>query len=346
VRRSDLKNWQFGEFYLRHYERVSINFIVWFGLDFAQFGGIVPDDDEEFLSCTKPAELERCNVICGQSIASHFSFFPQNAFLERTGLLNEYRSLLPVTQSKALPNSDYTAGTEATIPDISRIELLRKASIEELRDKHFLEHELIPRLGLNTEQLWEYPHHLKQFMGGMLIWQYPNQFAQYLAFLSSQKIRSYLEIGIRWGGCFITTAEYLRRFNGSIRAVGIDLEVSPLLQQLAPSLEFVGIDSHAPEFLERLKDSFFDLIMIDGDHSYAGVKAHFELLKDYGRMFVFHDMVSSACPGVVRFWNELRQASIKRASCMEITDQYETVEKRPLFGIGIYRPDSISGIVI
>ena len=45
--------------------------------------------------------------------------------------------------------------------------------------------------------------------------------------------------------------------------------------------------------------------MIDGDHSYAGVKADYELeLSMPSRYIAFHDIANKAC-GVPRLWNEI-----------------------------------------
>ena len=37
--------------------RFSINCVLWFGNEMAEFKGEVPGDDEEFLSCIKPTQL-------------------------------------------------------------------------------------------------------------------------------------------------------------------------------------------------------------------------------------------------------------------------------------------------
>jgi len=90
LRKNDMGKWQFDEWHLNFYERVSINCIAWFGRDFAGFGGQVAADEEQFLSCTKPAQLRRPNAIYGRSLVAHFSYFTQIAHLDKTNLLDQY----------------------------------------------------------------------------------------------------------------------------------------------------------------------------------------------------------------------------------------------------------------
>lgn len=98
-------------------------------------------------------------------------------------------------------------------------------------------------------------------------------------------------------------------------------------------------DSHDPSTLEALKDVLggrkVDFLLIDGDHTYEGVKKDFEMygtLVRRGGMIGFHDIVphseESGCE-VNRFWNEIR------GSC----DSSEFVENwRSRFGgIGLLR---------
>jgi cephalosporin hydroxylase len=85
-------------------------------------------------------------------------------------------------------------------------------------------HEFLPALGLHEAGTW--PEHLLRFQDlGIQSWQCPSQFSRYLANLSGRRIDSYLELGISHGGTFIITSEYLRRFNSSVPAVGIDTEI-------------------------------------------------------------------------------------------------------------------------
>lgn len=80
--------------------RFSINSIVWFGSDMKKFDGIVPGDDEEFLSCIKPAQLNMPNAIDGNTIISHFAFFTQRIILDKCKILEQYGEYLHEQWSK------------------------------------------------------------------------------------------------------------------------------------------------------------------------------------------------------------------------------------------------------
>ena len=74
-------------------------------------------------------------------------------------------------------------------------------------------------------------------------------------------------------------------------------------------------DSHSPETSKlvkgRLGEKTLDLLFIDGDHSYRGVKMDFEMyspLVRKGGMIVLHDIAPhrDKIVGVSNYWNELR----------------------------------------
>lgn len=70
--------------------RFSINSILWFGDEMRKFGGIVPGDDEEFMSCIYPTKRGMSNAWNGDAIAAHFAFFTQREELDRMGILERY----------------------------------------------------------------------------------------------------------------------------------------------------------------------------------------------------------------------------------------------------------------
>lgn len=70
--------------------RFSINAVLWFGDEMRRFGGIVPGDDEEFLSCIYPTCQGLSNAWNGDAIVAHFAFFTQREQLDKTNVLEEY----------------------------------------------------------------------------------------------------------------------------------------------------------------------------------------------------------------------------------------------------------------
>ena len=139
---------------------------------------------------------------------------------------------------------------------------------------------------------------------GVLAWQFPNQFAPYLARLSDLGIESYLEIGARHGGTFVTTIEYLSRFHPVRRAVGIDLgrpSDSLRTYALRPGVNVLQGNSQGRQFKTLMRESEpFDLVLIDGDHSEDACRADLELVSDRSRVLALHDIVSAVVPGVSR----------------------------------------------
>ena len=86
-----------------------------------------------------------------------------------------------------------------------------------------------------------------------------------------------------------------------------------------------------------MEKNFFDLVLIDGDHSYVGVKNDYEYTKNKAKIFVFHDIVNNAAEGVVKFWNELKKNK-EDYDFFEFKDQYDEVVRKTgntFLGIGV-----------
>lgn len=66
------------------------------GEDYAalpQPGVLVPDEEESWHTIHRPLATGAPNILRGDAIVSHFSFFPQHPFLNNTDLLDRYREL-------------------------------------------------------------------------------------------------------------------------------------------------------------------------------------------------------------------------------------------------------------
>jgi hypothetical protein len=234
--------------------------------------------------------------------------------------------------------------------DLKRLRLLRETPLTTLANAQFLEEKLLRRLGLNDEGLAQLPDELFPYCGrGLRIWQYPNQFGPYLALLGRLNLRSYLEIGVRHGGTFVCTVEYLSRFQLLRAAVAVDLVPCASFMDYAktnPACRFLQTDSHAPafrEFLERGEP--FDLALIDGDHSEAGCWDDFTLVREKAGVLAFHDIASDAVPGVGAVWRKVQQTCANEYEFFEFTAQYPSVAARTgqrFLGIGVAVPKRLA----
>lgn len=131
---ADLHNWFINNFLLKNcYQnlyvgkhpmgmaRFSINCILWFGKDMAEFKGVVPGDDEEFLSCIKPTQLGKCNCFNGNALISHFAFGSQRKGLDKMDILNRYGTILHEMWQKEEKMSIIDKTIQEIIKDVESI---------------------------------------------------------------------------------------------------------------------------------------------------------------------------------------------------------------------------------
>jgi len=224
-----------------------------------------------------------------------------------------------------------------TIPiDLERIAFIRDRDNQYLSNASTLE-SLLCHLGLNDEGLEEFPDSLHSYCGqGLRIWQYPIQFSQYLVALSKLKITSYLELGVRHGGTFVTTVEYLSRFNPIEYAVGVDIIPCPSLvkyQQINANAKFAQINTQSDDFKKMLHQyKKFDLVLIDSFHEEVQCQNEFFSVREHANIIAFHDISNINYPGVTKVWNEVK--SMEDYDCFEFIEQYEEIELSYM-GIGV-----------
>jgi cephalosporin hydroxylase len=235
---------------------------------------------------------------------------------------------------------------EELLPSVERAqELIRTLPSQRLFDRDYLEHELIPALGLNNEQLHEQPQALAPHFGkGLHLWQYPNQLSGYLVWMArhASQVSSYMEIGCRWGGTFILTCEWLRRVGADLRvAVAVDpIPETPFLAHYRTTVADMPVlyrqeFSTDPTFIDFCHQLRPDFVLVDGDHSMKGVMHDHVLVRNFADIIVHHDIVSTSCPDTTLFWRYLANAE-DRFTAWAFTDQYDSVG-RPYLGLGVLK---------
>jgi predicted O-methyltransferase YrrM len=174
---------------------------------------------------------------------------------------------------------------------------------------------------------------------------------RFLTVLSEEPPRSIVELGTAQGG---TLFLFARVAAADATIVTIDLPAGPfgggyprthipMLKSFGRDQQRVRLirgDSRAPGTVKRVRDiagAAVDLLFIDADHSYEGVRNDFETYSPLvrpGGLIAFHDIVDGppeAVGGVPRFWKELRQ----RISGEEIVADWS----QGGYGIGLIRKD-------
>ena len=124
-----------------------------------------------------------------------------------------------------------------------------------------------------------------------------------------------VEIGVDQGGTFTAFSEAVPLAD----VFGIDIGGGPWSSEgVRPFADprVISGDSHAEatrdELIQRLADRPIDVLFIDGDHSYDGVKQDYEMYSPLvNGIVVFHDIVLHPHVGdppceVDRYWREIR----------------------------------------
>lgn len=329
-------------------EHMSINCIGWWGYDWMDLVpehlSMIENSDENALSEWVPRELGKNNMISGKALCAHYSYFPQEAGLRETDILERYRKIAgaPYSPEPGLDIQKKFTNIYSNDDILDRIMLIRDAKLEKLQDAEWLEHELIPQLGLYSGDYIYAPEELRKYCGGLEIWQSPKQLSKYLAYISKYNITHYGEFGIARGGNFIVLTEYLARF-GLKYSAACDLYIPEILQayerstpegvvvKVNPGSSF-GYNKYMVN--NKTKDDI-SLVFVDDKHEYPEAMRHFRNHIGSHQLIAYHDVNDPLCPGLMKFWKELHDdlAYTHNLAITEFFDTYDDVKVR--MGIGL-----------
>lgn len=126
----------------------------------------------------------------------------------------------------------------------------------------------------------------------------------FIELMKDYDARAYLEIGARHGdtfhevminlpvGSFGLAVDYPGALWGTHKSkTPLELACADLKQRGYQIIMILG-DSTAPEIIKSIRaNAPFDAILIDGDHTFEGVKKDWENYGELGRIIAFHDIV-------------------------------------------------------
>lgn len=128
------------------------------------------------------------------------------------------------------------------------------------------------------------------------------ELSELVSFMSKNSIRSFLEIGIAKGD--------LQRY---MKDLGLDVfGITPDKLESHKGLT-VWYGKSQDRDIQILVEAAiapnkqFDMIFVDGDHSYAAVQSDYWMYKPLCKFMAFHDILGLRdCEGVKRLWNEIK----------------------------------------
>lgn len=174
-------------------------------------------------------------------------------------------------------------------------------------------------------------------------YQKKSELLEFLERVTPLQAAAICEIGAASGGT-LCALSHAATDSAIVISVDVDfttarLKALPRLGRPHQTVACIAGDSHQPAVYSRVSSllggRLLDLLFIDGDHSYSGVKADFEMYRGLvraGGLIGFHDIVSdfrtrfgtptpADSGGVPTFWQELKRQYRDTQEIVESADQ-------------------------
>lgn len=153
--------------------------------------------------------------------------------------------------------------------------------------------------------------------------QKPGEFIPLLRRAGELPAKNVMEIGVYLGGTLRSWQAVLPE-DGCIIALDSNLSMLDtsirVCRERLPETNFIELDSTLPLAVERTKclldGRMLDVLWIDGDHTYNGVKSDYDLFNPFvrpGGLIAFHDIIvhtNQPWVGVPVFWKEVNDSGL------------------------------------
>lgn len=178
---------------------------------------------------------------------------------------------------------------------------------------------------LNIDNIFRFA--IKNLNKPIPFFQVKEEICNFITLVQEKKPKYVLEIGTAGGGSLFMLSQVI---SDEAVLISVDLPCGkfgggypvnriPIYESFSMAnqkIELIRLDSHSDESFDKvkqiLKNRKLELIFIDGDHAYEGVKKDFELysqLLDENGIISFHDIVPGLeenVGGVPKFWSEIK----------------------------------------
>ena len=169
--------------------------------------------------------------------------------------------------------------------------------------------------------------------------QIPTELVDFLLYAAARKPDTVLEVGVFTGGTAVFSCAFFQALNPNVIYHCLDIKDSLLL--LPETRARLNLKTHFGKTSDDFTGQPFDIVFIDGDHSFAWAKRDYLNLGRHARkVCAFHDIhAKEYLPkggGIYTFWRQLRAALPLEVAMLEFAHS-------PL-GVGVQKDGCWMGI--